>query len=66
MDRAEHLIAMNEEFTLIRFHQGIEGRPISRLSGGHQCDLGWSLHRGTCFSCFKSSDPVILAMKWVS
>ncbi len=58
MDRAEHLIAMNEEFMLIRFHQGIEGRPISRLSGGHQCDLGWSLHRGTCSSLFLSSQVV--------
>src|SRR5258708_1361631 len=47
--RAQHPIAMNEEFTPIRFHQGIESRPISRLSGEHQCDLGWSLHWGYLF-----------------
>ncbi len=46
VERAQHPIAMHEQFTPIRSHQGIESRPIARLSGEHQCSLGWSLHRG--------------------
>ncbi len=44
MERAQHLIAMHKQFTTIRSHKSIESHLIARLSGEHQCGLGWSFH----------------------
>ena len=44
--RAGFLVLQRHDGLPLQFHQGLESRPISRLSGEHQCDLGWSLHLG--------------------
>src|SRR5260370_40653140 len=44
--RAQHAIAMHEQFTPIWSHQGLESGLIARLSGEHPCGLGWRLHCG--------------------
>src|SRR5207302_7264387 len=64
VERAQHPIAMHEQFTPVRSHQGLESHLIVRLGGEHQCSLGWSLHRGTSSSrlfpshlCFHKDPP---------